>query len=96
MKDIKIAFDLFDGSSSLKAFAHLTIPTSFGEITVKRFKVFEKDDEDYWVALPSESFTKNGKRIFIPHVDMPKHIQRELGKKIISEYKSKINDLCQG
>jgi DNA-binding cell septation regulator SpoVG len=93
--DIKITIDLRDGSTSLKAYAHLTFPTPFCEITINRFKVFEKDDGELWVALPSESFLKEDKRIFIPIIDIPKHMKRELGERIISEYKNKINDLCQ-
>ena len=95
LEEIKIAIELLDGSSSLKAFAHLTFPTPLCEITFSRFKIFENEEKKLWVALPSEVFTKNGKRRFIPLIDIPKHIQKDLGRKILSEYKEKINDLRQ-
>ncbi len=58
MKKPLVAIKLFENCGDLKAFADLTIPTKYGEITIHRFKVLQAGKKRPWVAFPQISYSK--------------------------------------
>lgn len=72
---------------SLKAFADVTIPTQLGELTVKGFRVVQKDGEGAWIGFPSTSYTKDGKTVNNQILETSKALKRKLTDLILAEYK---------
>lgn len=72
---------------SLKAFADVTITSLIGEITVKGFRVIQKDGEAPWIGFPSNSYIKNGKTVNNQIIETSKSLKRKLTDLILAEYK---------
>lgn len=72
---------------NLKAFADVTIPTQLGEITVRGFRVIQKDGAGAWVGFPSTSYTKDGKTVNNQIIETSKSLKRKITDLILAEYK---------
>lgn len=77
-------------SGSLKAFVNVTIPSELGELTLRGFRVIQKDENAPWVAFPSSRYTnKDGKEVNDPFLETSKIVKRKLEDLILEEYKDK-------
>lgn len=73
---------------SLKAFADVTISSPLGEITVKSFRVIQKDEQAPWVGFPTSSYTnKDGRTVNNQIIETSKVLKRKLTDLILAEYK---------
>jgi DNA-binding cell septation regulator SpoVG len=70
----------------LKAFADVTLSTSLGEITMRGFRVVQKDDQPAWVALPTSSYTKDGKIVNTQLLEISRNLKRQLCDAVLAEY----------
>jgi len=82
-------------SGTLKAFADVTIPTQLGEVTLKGFRIVQKDGAEAWVAFPTVSYEKDGERVNKPVLEMPIGTRKLISDAILSEFKT-INELHCG
>jgi DNA-binding cell septation regulator SpoVG len=71
---------------NLKAFADVTLPTEFGEVTLRGFRVIQKDEQPTWVALPSSSYTKDGKIVNSPLLEVSRNLKRQITDAVLAEY----------
>ena len=88
IRDIVVEVKRLHNSGALKAFTDATLITSSrGEITLKGFRVIQKDANDPWIAPPSSSYTnKEGKQINVPFLVISKAFKKELDESILKEY----------
>ena len=88
-QSIIVELKLFEREgSNLKAFADVTIPSSLGEITIKGFRVIQKEGEAPWVGFPTSSYTKkDGKTVNNQIIETSKSLKRKLTDSILAEYK---------
>lgn len=70
----------------LKAFADVTLTTPLGEITLRGFRVVQKDEQPAWVALPTSSYTKDGKIVNSPLLEVTRNLKRQLTDAVLAEY----------
>lgn len=70
----------------LKAFADVTLPANIGEITLRGFRVIQKDGQQPWVGFPTISYSKNGKTVNNPVVEVSRSVHREIAEAILREY----------
>jgi hypothetical protein len=84
-ESITIDLRLFD-RGNLKAFADITIPSMLGEITVRGFRVIQKDGKVPWVGFPAISYIKNGKTVNNPILEVPKKLQLQIAKQVLAEF----------
>lgn len=69
----------------LRAIADVTFPSSVGEITIRGFKVIQSDGEP-WVAFPSSSYVKDGKRMNAPILEVSRGLRRQIIEAVMAEY----------
>ena len=81
---------IMDKEGSLKAFADVTFPTEIGEITAKGFRIISKEGNAPWVALPTNSYQKDGKYVNNPIIEASKLTAKRLADMILEEYNKKI------
>ena len=70
----------------LKAFADVTLTTPIGEITLRGFRVVQKDTQPAWVALPASSYMKDGKTVNSPLLEVTHNLKRQLTDAVLAEY----------
>jgi DNA-binding cell septation regulator SpoVG len=70
----------------LKAFADVTLTTPHVEITLRGFRVVQKDEQPAWVALPSSSYTKDGKIVNSPLLEVSRNLKRQITDAVLAEY----------
>lgn len=88
-RNIIVELKVFE-RGSLKAFADATIPSPFGELTVKGFRVMQKEGETHWVGFPTSSYVnKDGKRIDNQIFEPSKGLRKMICDLILAEYKTK-------
>ena len=71
---------------NLKAFADVTLETSLGEITLRGFRVIQKDEQPAWVALPSSSYQKDGKTVNSQLLEVSRKLKRQITDAVLAEY----------
>jgi DNA-binding cell septation regulator SpoVG len=84
-QQITVELRLFE-SGSLKAYADVTLPSELGEITVKGFRVIAKDGNAPWVAFPTNSFTKDGKFVDRPLLEVGRTLKRQIAEEVLAEF----------
>ena len=84
---IRVDLRRTDGKRSTKAWADVTFVTAIGEITVKDFRVMEREsDKQLWVGEPRVSYQKNGKTEWKPVFEARQAILRQIGEAVLAEY----------
>lgn len=71
----------------LKAFADVTIATAIGEITLRGFRVIQKDGEAPWVGFPATTYMKDGKTVNKPVLEVPRALHRQITEQILAEFR---------
>lgn len=87
MRKPLISIKLFKDAGSLKAFADLTIPTKFGEITIHRFKVLQEGEKRLWVAFPQIAYDKTFETHYWPLLQTSQKLERKIKGWILGEYR---------
>ena len=73
---------------NLKALADVSIPSEFGEINLRGFRVIHKEGQDPWVGFPSSSYIKNGKTMNYPVLRLPASLERQIADLVLAEYEA--------
>jgi DNA-binding cell septation regulator SpoVG len=71
---------------TLKAFADVTFPSALGELTLRGFRVLQKEGEAPWVAFPSASYTKDGKVINSQLMQVSGSLKKHLCDAVLAGY----------
>lgn len=83
-QNIIVELKLYE-KGSLKAFADVT----FEDLTVKGFRVIQKDGEGAWVGFPTSSYTKDGKVINVQIIEPSRSLKKKICDLILAEYQTK-------
>ncbi len=89
MTSITVELALVKAKPPLRALADVILRWSDGEITIRRCAVFEKPDVLPWANLPRLLIEKNGKRQFVPLVDLPRELKQRVLDAVMDEYRRK-------
>ena len=73
-------------TGNIKAYADVTVPTALGEITLKGFRVVQKDGQAPWVGFPNSTYTKNGKAVTRPFLEAREALLRQIAEAILAQY----------
>ena len=89
-----VTIKLFKDAGNLKAFADLTLPTKFGDVTIRRFKVLRDGDNRPWVAFPQISYGNllTGDHYF-PLLRVSEKLERKIKGWIMGEYRIRAKEL---
>ena len=90
----KIAVDLavVDCKRPLRALADVTLRWSDGELTLRRFAVFEKPGQPAWASVPRLQVEKNGRKAYVPLLDLPSGLKRRVLEAVLEEYRRLSNE----
>jgi hypothetical protein len=89
--EIKVDLALVTAKLPLRALADVVLRWSDAEITIRRCAVFEKPGAPPWANLPRLPIEKNGKRQFVPLLDLPRELKQRLFDAVLDEYRRKID-----
>jgi hypothetical protein len=73
----------------LRALADVRIHLPDGELTIRRCAVFQRDGQPPWASLPRIAFEKNGKRQFVPLIDLSGELKKRVLEAVLDEYRRK-------
>jgi hypothetical protein len=88
---IKVDLALVQAKLPLRGLADVTLEWNGEELTIRRCAVFEKRDTPPWANLPRLPIEKNGKRQFVPLVDLSRDLKRRVLDAVLDEYRRKID-----
>jgi hypothetical protein len=89
--EIKVELALINAKLPLRALADVILRWSGGELTLRRCAVFEKPGAAAWATFPQLPIEKNGKRQFVPLVDLTRDLRRRVLDAVLAEYRRKID-----
>ena len=89
--EIKVHLALIDAKLPLRALADVVLRWSDAEITIRRCAVFEKPGVPPWANLPRLPIEKNGKRQYVPLLDLPRELKQRVLDAVLDEYRRKID-----
>jgi hypothetical protein len=72
----------------MKTFADVTILFDAGEITVKGCRVLQNEHKNPWVAYPTTSYTKDGKRINKQIFESSRGLHRQIVEAVLAAYQT--------
>jgi hypothetical protein len=87
--EIKVDLALVTAKLPLRALADVVLRWSDGELTIRRCAVFEKRGTPPWANLHHLPIEKNGKRQFVPLVDLPRELKQRVLDAVLDEYRRK-------
>jgi hypothetical protein len=90
MTNITVELSLVNAKPPLRALADVILRWPDGEITIRRCAVFEKPDAPPWANLPRLPIEKNGKRQFVPLLDLPRELKKRVLDAVLEEYRKKM------
>ena len=71
---------------NLKAFADVSIPSEFGEVAIRGFRVIQEGNERPWVGFPSSSYMKNGQVVRSPLLQLGPALRRQVAEAVLEAY----------
>ncbi len=83
---ITVDLALVEAKPPLRALADVTLHWSDGEVTIRRFAVFEKPDQPPWASVPRLKMERNGRKVYLPLLDVPKDLKRRILEAVLQEY----------
>jgi hypothetical protein len=89
--EIKVELALVNAKPPLRALADLVLRWPGGEITIRRCAVFEKAGASPWANLPRLPIEKNGKKQFMPLLDLPRELKERVLNAVLDEYRRKVD-----
>ena len=90
--NITVELALVNGKPPLRALADVTLSWSDGGLTLRRFAVFEKPDQFPWASVPRLQVGKEGRRAYVPLLDLPTGLRRRVLGAVLAEYKRLTNE----
>jgi hypothetical protein len=91
MTNIIVELALVNAKPPLRALADVILRWPDGEITIRRCAVFEKTGTPPWANLPRLPIEKNGKRQFVPLLDLPRELKKRVLDAVLEVYRRKID-----
>lgn len=89
--EIKVDLALVRAKAPLKALADVKLCWADNEFTIRRCPVFEKSGEPPWANLPRLGIEKNGKREFVPILELSRELKQRVLNAVLDEYRTKAN-----
>jgi hypothetical protein len=89
--EISVDLAIVTARAPLRALADATLRWADGGLTIRRCAVFEKPSEPPWATLPRLAVEKNGKRSYVPLIDLPRDLKRRILDAVLTEYRRKSN-----
>jgi hypothetical protein len=83
---ISIEMAIVSAKPPLKALADVKLTWANGEMTIRRCAVFEKSGAPAWATLPRLPIERNGKREYVPLIDMPRELKMRILDALLEEY----------
>jgi len=87
---VRVNLALVDAKRPLRALADVVLSWPDGEITIRRCAVFEKPGEPPWANLPRLPLDKNGKRIYVPLIEMQHNLKQRVLDVVLDVYRKKV------
>jgi hypothetical protein len=88
---ITVDLSMVNAKRPLRALADLVLRWPGGEITIRRCAVFEKAGAPPWANLPRLPIEKDGKRQFVPLLDLPHELKQRVLTAVLDEYRRKVD-----
>lgn len=87
--EIKINLALVNAKAPLFALADVILRWPGGDLTIRRCAVFEKQGEPAWATLPRIPVEKNGKKTYLPLLDLSRDLKQRVLEAVLAEYERK-------
>src|SRR6266850_5241948 len=87
--EIKVDLALVNAKPPLRALADVILRWSDAELTIRRCAVFQKPGEPPWANLPRLPIEKNGKKQFVPLIDLSRDLKQRVMSAVLDEYRRK-------
>jgi hypothetical protein len=87
--EIIVDLSLVEAKAPLRALADVTLSVADVEITIRRCAVFEKSGEPPWATLPRLLVEKNGKKQFVPLIELPRDLRARVLNSVLAKYGEK-------
>ena len=88
--EITVTLAMVAAKAPLRALADVSLPYVNEEIIIRRCAVFEKPGEPPWANLPRLSIEKNGKKQFVPLVDLSHELKKRVLDAVLDAYRKKV------
>ena len=88
--ETRIDLALVTAKAPLRALADVILSWPEGEITIRRCAVFEKPGEPPWANLPRLPVDKDGKRIYVPLIEMQRNLKQRVLDAVLDAYRKKV------
>jgi hypothetical protein len=83
---ITVELALVSARPPLRALADAILRWDEGELTIRRCAVFEKPGAPPWASLPRLPIEKDGKRTYVPLIDLPRNLKQRVLGAVLCEY----------
>ena len=92
MTEILVELALVTAKPPLRALADVILRFTGEEITIRRCAVFGKPGEPAWVSLPRLPIEKNGSKVYVPLLELPRELKRRVFDAVLTEYRKHANE----
>jgi hypothetical protein len=89
---ILVELGLVNAKPPLRALADVILLWDGEELTIRRCAVFQKSGEPPWASLPSLPIEKNGKKTYLPLVELPRGLKQHVFDAVLAEYRKATNE----
>jgi hypothetical protein len=86
---IAVDLALVSAKPPLRALADVILRWGEDALTIRRCAVFKKDGESPWASLPRLPIEKNGKKNYVPLLDLPRDLKQRVLAAVLEEYQRK-------
>ena len=87
--EITVDLSIVNARAPLRALADVTISISILQVTIRRCAVFQKSVGPSWANLPRLAVEKDGKKQFVPLIDLPRELRTRVLDAVLDEYRRK-------
>jgi len=87
--EIRVNLAPVNAKAPLRALADVLLRWTDGELTIRRCAVFQSPGEPPWANLPRLPIDKNGKKQFVPLIDLPRELKQRVLDAVLDEYRRK-------
>jgi hypothetical protein len=89
--EIKVDLSIVNAKPPLRALADVTLHFEDGLITLRRCTVFHKEGQPPWANLPSFPVEKNGKRVYVLLVELPRDLKKKVLEALLDQYRKVVD-----
>lgn len=89
--EIKVDLTIVNAKPPLQALADVTLVWPEGTVTIRRCAVFQKPNEPAWATFPRLPIEKNGKRQYVPLLDLPRDLKSRVIEALLNNYRNAID-----